>query len=241
MSRFFRLILVFVFVVAALPVAPALAADPPVNYDEVNCTNGLHGVYGPPGVLGNASFCIVVPPDWNHDLVIFAHGYVDPTFVDPDFPNLVGIPYEQLMLPDGTTSIPGLVLNLGFAFAITSYSKKGLAVEQGVADVVALANLFKAQRPDTNHIYLIGASEGGLVTTLAIEQNPGNIFKGGVATCGPVGDFQKQVNYWGDFRVIFDYFFRNPAGGTLLPNNPVDVSPLLFEQWRPISEPAWDP
>ena len=27
--------------------------------------------------------------------------------------------------------------------------------------------------------------------------------------CGPVGDFQKQIDYLGDFRVLFDYYFPN--------------------------------
>jgi hypothetical protein len=63
--------------------------------------------------------------------------------------------------------------------------------------------------PQFQNVYLVGASEGGLVTALAIEKNEGGIFNGGGTTCGPVGDFRSQVNYWGDFRVAFDYFFQS--------------------------------
>lgn len=224
MSRFVRTILIVVLLAAALPAAPALAADnPQATSDETNCTEILHGTYG--HQASGASYCIVIPPNWNKNLVIFAHGYVDPTTGAP-----AAIPYDQLVLPDNTTTIPGLVMSMGFAFAVTSYSKTGLAVEQGVAEVADLAVIFKTLHPDTRRVYLIGASEGGLVTALAIEKNYRNLFSGGVATCGPVGDFQKQINYWGDFRVMYDYFFgATPAA---LPPTPVSIPPPLYDQWR---------
>jgi pimeloyl-ACP methyl ester carboxylesterase len=158
--------------------------------------------------LGKARIQICVPPAWNGDLVVFAHGYVAPTGGDP------AIPLDQLELPDGT-SIPRIVTGLGFAFATTSYSDDGLAVLPGVQDVTDLVDYFKAENPAPDHVYLVGASEGGLVTTLAVEQAP-NVFSGGLATCGPVGDFRRQIDYWGDFRVLFDYFFPGVIPGDVL-------------------------
>ena len=76
-----------------------------------------------------------------------------------------------------------------------------------------------------DHVYLVGASEGGLVTTLAVEQSP-DVFSGGVATCGPVGDFRKQVNYWGDFRVLFDFYFPG-----LMPGTVTSVPVVSQDQW----------
>jgi len=161
---------------------------------------------------------------WNRDLVVYAHGYMSPH--EP-----IGIPEDQLFLPDGT-SLPAMVNALGFAFAATSYSKNGLAVQQGLADVVELARFFKSQYPETDRVYLIGVSEGGLIATLAVEQNP-DVFSGGFALCGPVGDFRRQINYWGDFRAVFDYFFP----GTL-PPTPVDIPPGVIEQWETVYAPA---
>ena len=221
MKHMTRLLLVLVLAASALP-AYSVLAQPDLNQDQTNCA-AIFGTYGltPDG----SAFCLLVPPNWNKDLVIFAHGYVDSTPV-LGVPRPVTIPFDQLILPDKTTTIPGLITSLGYAFAITSYPKNGLAVTEGVTAVDELALLARSTMPGLNRIYLVGASEGGLVTTLAVEQHP-EIYSGGVATCGPIGDFSKQINYWGDFRVVFDYFFKNA-----LPPTPVQIPPALFDQWR---------
>jgi hypothetical protein len=177
------------------------------------------------GVLDRAQILVCVPPSWNGDLVVFAHGYVAPTDGDPV------IPWDQLELPDGT-SLPAIVTGLGFAFATTSYSDDGLAIVDGVRDVEDLVRYFKGLHPDTDHVYLTGASEGGLVTTLAVEQAP-DVFSGGLAACGPVGDFRRQLDYLGDFRVLFDYFFPR-----LIPGDATNPPALSQEQWDTVYVPA---
>lgn len=166
------------------------------------------------GVQDQAQVLVCVPPAWNRSLVVFAHGYVAPTGGPP------AIPLDQLELPDGT-SIPGIVTALGFAFATTSYSDDGLAIVPGVQDVENLVRAFRNTYPATDHVYLTGASEGGLVTTLAVEQAP-DVFSGGLATCGPVGDFRRQIDYLGDFRVLFDYFFPHLISGDAI--NPPEIT-----------------
>jgi pimeloyl-ACP methyl ester carboxylesterase len=155
---------------------------------------------------------------WNGDLVIWAHGYV--AFNEP-----VAIPEDQLCLPDGPC-IPDIVNTLGFGFATTSYSTNGLAVLQGIEDVVDLVDLFAESQGEPDRVYLVGASEGGLITVLAVEQHP-DLFDGGVATCGPIGDFQRQIDYFGDFRAVFDFFFPN-----LLPGSPTEVPEVLINNWE---------
>ncbi len=189
--------------------AATLAQPPPL---PAGCVGEL---------LGHAQILLCVPPTgWNGDLVVFAHGYVAPTDGFPE------IPWDQLVLADGT-SIPGIVMSLGFAFATTSYSDDGLAIFEGVQDVRNVVAAF-ATGPwgGPDHVYLVGASEGGLVTTLAVEQSP-DVFSGGVATCGPVGDFRKQINYWGDFRVLFDFYFPG-----LMPGTVANVPPVSQVQWE---------
>jgi hypothetical protein len=178
------------------------------------------------GTLEAAQTLICVPRGWNGDLVVFAHGYVA-----PDEP--VAIPYDQLVFDD--TSIPEIVTGLGFAFATTSYSTNGLSIPEGVEDVTDLVvEGFAAVAPHLpDHVYLVGASEGGLVTTLAVEEVP-NVFSGGLATCGPVGDFRRQIDYLGDFRVLFDYFFPG-----LLPGNAVEVPEGITQaDWEKTLVPA---
>lgn len=162
-----------------------------------------------------AKYRICMPAVWNGDLILFAHGYMSPTLP-------VGIPEDQLNI--GGTNIPFAINLLGYAFAVTSYSANGLAVKEGVADVIDLANIFKAQHPTVKHMYLMGFSEGGLVTSLALEQS--NVFAGGIAACGPIGNFEVQANHIGDFRVAFDYFFPG-----LLPGTAISVPTTLLDNY----------
>jgi pimeloyl-ACP methyl ester carboxylesterase len=126
---------------------------------------------------------------------------------------------------------------MGYAFAVTSYSANGLAVTEGVADVRDLVRVStKTVGPArVNHVYLVGVSEGGLVTTLAVEKFP-DVFSGGLATCGPVGDLRGQINYWGDFRVVFDVLF--PGALPLWSPQNVMVPDSVMAGWETVYAPA---
>jgi len=199
-----------------MPVHAVPLAD---DVSSPSLSPNLFATCAPDGTQASgAKYRICMPAGvWNKDLIVYAHGYMAPN-------QPVRIPDEQLVLPDGT-SITETVGFLGYAFATTSYMTNGLAIRQGLADLVDLVSIFKAAHSDVNHVYLVGASEGGLITTLAVEQYP-HIFSGGLATCGPVGDFNTQVSYVGDVRVLFDYFFPG-----LLPPSPVAIPPTLMNNW----------
>ena len=81
---------------------PGAFAQPPVPPGCVQSPNPLPG-----GAL--ALYC--VPPAWNGQLVVFAPGYTPP-YLPKGF--------YQLTTPDGTASLPQLVMSLGYAFATTS-------------------------------------------------------------------------------------------------------------------------
>lgn len=155
---------------------------------------------------------------WNGTLIVFAHGYV--AFNEP-----VAIPEDQLVLADGT-SVPGIINGLGFAFAVTSYSANGLAVLPGINDLADLVTVFRSTQGIPNKVYLVGASEGGIITALSMEKYP-NVYDGGIAACGPIGSFKDQINYLGNFRVVFDYFFPG-----LLPGNATNVPPTVVDNWE---------
>jgi len=174
------------------------------------------GTCDPDGHQGSgALYRICMPETWNGDLVLYAHGYVG-------FNGPVRIPEDQLVLPDGT-SVPDLVNSLGFAFATTSYSTNGLAVLQGIDDLLDLVDIFRDTHGRARRVYLAGPSEGGIITALAVERHP-EIFAGGLAACGPIGNFRTQINYDGDFRVIFDAFFPG-----VIPGDPIDVPPEVID------------
>ncbi len=177
---------------------------------------------------GNSYLFCPVPSKPNAPLVVYAHGYVA-----PDLP--VGIPFDQLVLPDGTF-IPSLVNQLGYAFAAPSFPENGFAFASGLASVLASVARYGdfpttgAQSPQ--RVYVVGVSEGAVVAAKAVESHA-DVFAGGMALCGPIGDFKKQVNYIGDFRAVFDYFYPG-----LLPGSPVsmDSAATMRPQWDAIQQ-----
>ncbi len=185
------------------------------------------GIY--PGSNGPAQYVVVMPQPatcYNGNMILFAHGYVP-----QGAPSNTWL--SQLALPDGT-SLPALVNSLGFGFAASSFSKDGLAILQGIQDTKSLENVVHGLSIPVNRYILTGASEGGLITAKSIENDPS--YTGGLAVCGPVGSFTKQVDYFGDARVLFDYFFPgvlSSAGGSA-----VDIPAILQANWVSVYEPA---
>jgi pimeloyl-ACP methyl ester carboxylesterase len=167
------------------------------------CTEGTQS--------SGALYQICMPPSWNGDLLVYAHGYVSPI--------------EPLAIPAESTQIAEAANLLGYAFATTSYSVNGLAVLEGKADILDLVTVFSDTQSMADQVLLTGFSEGSLITTLAVEQHP-DLFTGGLAGCGPLGDFHRQINYFGDFRLLFDYFFPG-----LIPGSPIDIPPALVGDW----------
>ncbi len=177
------------------------------------------------GVLPSGALSLIcVPPiGWNGQLVVFAHGYV--AFNQP-------LGFYNLDLLDGT-NIPTLVQALGFAFATTSYRKNGLAIREGVDDVRELVAAFLAtvRPPLPLRTFVTGVSEGGAVATLLAERSP-ELFTGALSACGPIGSFRGQLNYIGDFRVLFDYFFPG-----VIPGSPISIPPEVVTNWERVYIP----
>jgi pimeloyl-ACP methyl ester carboxylesterase len=165
---------------------------------------------------------ICVPLDWNGQLVVFAPGYVA-----PEQP----LGFYYLTLPDGA-SLPTVIQSQGFAFATTSYRQNGLAILEGVDDIKELVTHFDKHYSVPLRRYITGGSEGGLVAALLAERSP-ELFFGGLATCGPIGDFRAQINYIGNFRVLFDYFFPG-----VIPGSPIDIPITVRAHWDALYVPA---
>ncbi|GEO03594.1 hypothetical protein AAE02nite_12580 [Adhaeribacter aerolatus] len=161
---------------------------------------------------------ICVPENWNGELIIYAHGYVSE--------------FESLALPTEAAAYVPLFTSLGYAFATTSYTENGLAIQTGIDNILDLRKRFIKEYGEPKYIYLTGGSEGGIVTTLAIERYP-KLFSGGLSLCGPCGDFQKQINYYADFRVVFDYYFPN-----ILPGDAIHIPDELIRNWETVYVPA---
>ena len=147
---------------------------------------------------GRQEILTCVPEAWNGLLVLYVHGYVPP--------------HEPLQLPLAGDAawrrVPEELMQLGFAFATTSLSRNGIAIEQAGRDINALVDHFAAAvapRPP-EQILLFGGSQGALIATMLLERQPGR-YHGAVAACGPLAGAPAAIDYVGDFRVLFDYFF----------------------------------
>ena len=157
-------------------------------------------------------------------MLVYAHGYVS-----PDQP--IAIPEDQLTLPDGT-SLPGSFTALGYAFAVSSYRVNGLAAVEGQEDLKELTGIFTKQFGKPDATFLGGVSEGGLVATLSAEKFPGT-YDAATAACGPIGSFSGQINYIGDARLLFDFYFPG-----VLPGSVISVPAQLWTNWQSVYVPA---
>lgn len=169
---------------------------------------------GAPGIQPSGALyqiCMPATLPWNGELVVYAHGYVSPT--------------APLAISHEAELAAGLFLQTGRAFATTSYRSNGLAVLDAIEDLRELVHIFSAQQGGPTHVYLVGASLGGLIATLAMEAEP-ETYDGALAVCGPYGSLAAEVDYLSDFRVVFDYFF--PA---LMPPSAVSIPTWLMDSW----------
>ncbi|WP_405234285.1 prolyl oligopeptidase family serine peptidase [Lentisalinibacter salinarum] len=189
-----------------LVVAPlaALAAKPPQYFvDESKLPfEALPGATAYWGVHTGAGYRIEVPENWNGTLVLWAHGFRG----------------EGLELTVDNHPLREFLIPNGYAWAASSYRRNDYDVASGVQDTHALTKLFNGIVAKPDKVYIVGASMGGHVTAVAIEQYP-KTYDGALPICGVMGDYE-----------VFDYFFDfNIAAqqiGTGSSNFP--VNPLVY-------------
>jgi hypothetical protein len=70
------------------------------------------------------------------------------------------------------------------------------------------------------------------VAALAVE-GPLDPYTGALAACGPIGDFARQLDYFNDVRVVFDYFFPG-----VIPGSPIDPPDEVRAGWNGTYAPA---
>jgi hypothetical protein len=85
--------------------------------------------------------------------------------------------------------------------------------------------IYSAQKGEPSKVFIVGASEAGIITALSVEQHP-DVYSAGLAACGPIGNFPLQIDYFGDARATFEYFFPG-----LIPGPPFDPNPGLVSIW----------
>ena len=163
------------------------------------------------GVLGGAGYRVEVPVNWNGKLVMYAHGFAGNG-------NVLSVQNPQ---------IRRYLIQNGYAWAASSYTKNYYDVRAGVEDTNALAlefNKIATARGRTlaapSKTYITGVSMGGHITAAAIEteaaltaKNKVN-YDGAVPMCAVVGDTE-----------LFDTFAAMQVAAQAVagvPNHPTD-------------------
>jgi pimeloyl-ACP methyl ester carboxylesterase len=164
------------------PLPPYTIVNPPlppamVNGQPTTVTQGTHS---------HAAFIIEVPPAWNGELVMWAHGFRGQgtvLFVDPP-----GFGLRQKLL------------NQGYAWAASSYAGNGYDIRTGVQTTKELADLFAATVERPQRTYLAGVSMGGHIIGRSLEQYHG-FYAGALPLCGVMGD-QFEFDYLADYNLV---------------------------------------
>ena len=182
-------------------------AEPPPRYfvDESKLPfTALPGATAYWGVHTGAGYRIEVPDNWNGVLVVWAHGFRG-TGLELTVDNH---PLRDFLVPNG------------YAWAASSYRRNDYDISSGVQDTHALTKRFNGIVGKPDKVYLTGASMGGHITAVAIEQYP-NTYDAALPICGVLGDYE-LFDYFLDFNVAAQQL------GVGASQYPVDTIPYLF-------------
>lgn len=119
------------------------------------------------GILNGAAYEITIPVNWNKKLVMYAHGYEQPSTP------------KNSMMPNNVLNV---FLERGFATARSSYSRTGWALPEGVDDTEGLRQFFEKKYGKPDSTFMTGHSMGGGITVATIEKFAKN-YNGGLALC----------------------------------------------------------
>ncbi|GAA0351647.1 hypothetical protein NE235_23325 [Actinoallomurus spadix] len=138
------------------------------------------------GVFHHAAYDIEVPPNWNGELVMWAHGYRGASTTLTVDPPAFGL--RQKLIGEG------------YAWAASSYADNDYDVRSGVVETRDLAGLFTRLQRRPRRTYLAGVSMGGHVIGRSIEQYPG-LYSGALPMCGVLGD-NRLFDFFLDYNLV---------------------------------------
>ena len=173
--------------------------DPAVQHVE--------GATGP-----GSTYFFDVPPNWNHDLVVYVHGIVLPPSNPVGLPNYV--PLRDALLAQG------------FAVAASSFDVNGYAVKDGTLRTHQLSGLFISKFGPPHRTFLLGRSLGGIISEKLAETYPGE-YAGCLSVSGVLCGSRAEIDYIGTLRVLFDALFPGVLPGTLF-----DAPPMTAQEYQ---------
>lgn len=191
---------------APTPLAPSpesLAKKSPVEVTGP-WARAVEGQTGP-----GSLYAIYVPQNWNGDVVYFMHGILPPQ--DP-----VALPSGDIW--DSFLLVRDQLGALGFAVAYSTYSENGLALKDAAQRTHQLRGLvasFLNGQPERS--FIVALSLGTPAALQLIEQFPKQ-YDGALLACGMLAGTPRQLQFVGDVRALFDYYYPG-----VLPGDAVNV------------------
>jgi hypothetical protein len=164
----------------------------------------VEGTTGPGSLYG-----IYLPLNWNGDVVYFMHGILSP--------------YAPVALPQGTDWDSFVLVRdqlgaLGFAIAYSTYSENGLALKDAAQRTHQLRGLVASVlKGPPERSFIVALSLGTAAALQLIEKFPKQ-YDGAVLACGMLAGTPRQLQFVGDVRALFDYYYPN-----VLPGDAIDV------------------
>ena len=175
------------------------------------------------GTADDGSFYqIVLPTNWNHQLVLYAHG-----IVDPQAP--IALPSDA-----GFTGVPRCPGARGFAVAYSSYAANGYAIQEGIRDTDQLRGRSSPTSEENPAENISGRRFAGQCS----RDRPGrNTPRKNMTESCPCAVSSAAVRWkWNTSATracCFDYFFPGVIPGTLLhtPLLPYDPGSPIRWTW----------
>ena len=170
-------------------------------------------------------YALHIPKSWNGAAVYYAHGIRPP--LDPitlGGVNLAGTP--EPLGQDRFFEVRDALGEKGYAFAYSSFSENGLAIKDAAQRTHQLRGLLAAELGgQPKRSFLAGYSLGALVALNLGERFPDQ-YSGVLAACGMVGGTMRELQYIGDVRALFDFFYPGvlPGGPITPPETPLTVA-----------------
>ena len=138
------------------------------------------------GVYHHAAYDIEIPPHWNGELVMWAHGYRGQDTV--------------LTVDTPAFGLRQKLIGEGYAWAASSYYDNGYDVRAGVTGTHDLAGLFARLRQRPRRTYIAGVSMGGHIIGRSLEQYPFE-YAGALPMCGVLGD-DRLFDFFADYNLV---------------------------------------
>lgn len=201
--RFALAVLAFAGVLAAAP-AHALAVGPVPIDCPASAGAGTHCLSGQDA--NGAWYVIAMPADWNHHLIVHAHG-------GPR----TGVPAAADPLEDLERF--SVMVRHGYAWIATTYRRGGYGVRMAAEDTDNSRKVFWSQFGRPERTLLHGQSWGGNVAAkaselYALDINGSRNYDGVLITNGVLSGGTRAYQFRAGLRAVYQFYCRNhPAAG----------------------------